>query len=227
MHAPPRCCRWSWAICTDTCAICRNNLYEPSIEYQANPTGDPDHPGLSIAWGCCGHVFHLDCIQVRTPRRRRRGCMLHAAPRWSVTCLRTPALRSGRAAQRSVAAHMPLCRACTSPYPLTALAEDALGVPALQQGALGSLVPGRACVAAGAGGKSGAGQRGRAGGQAAAAGEAGVGRHQAKAALSPQPRMQRLDVCLHLLTTSWASISQEWEFAKIEKILAGGAMAVD
>ncbi|GAB4814790.1 hypothetical protein N2152v2_001836 [Parachlorella kessleri] len=54
---------WSWAICTDTCAICRNNLYEPSIEYQANPTGDPDHPGLSIAWGTCGHVFHLDCIQ--------------------------------------------------------------------------------------------------------------------------------------------------------------------
>eukprot|EP00235_Prasinoderma_singulare_P008983 CAMPEP_0119164500 /NCGR_PEP_ID=MMETSP1315-20130426/4358_1 /TAXON_ID=676789 /ORGANISM="Prasinoderma singularis, Strain RCC927" /LENGTH=253 /DNA_ID=CAMNT_0007157671 /DNA_START=168 /DNA_END=926 /DNA_ORIENTATION=- len=48
---------WSWAICTDTCAICRNNLYEPSIEYQANPTGDPDHPGLSIAWGTCGHVF--------------------------------------------------------------------------------------------------------------------------------------------------------------------------
>lgn len=54
---------WSWAICTDTCAICRNNLYEPSIEYQANPTGDQDHPGLSIAWGNCGHVFHLDCIQ--------------------------------------------------------------------------------------------------------------------------------------------------------------------
>ena len=29
---------WSWAICTDTCAICRNNLYEPSIEYQVCPT---------------------------------------------------------------------------------------------------------------------------------------------------------------------------------------------
>jgi RING-box protein 1 len=54
---------WSWAITTDTCAICRNNLYEPSIEYQANPTGDADHPGLSIAWGSCSHVFHLDCIQ--------------------------------------------------------------------------------------------------------------------------------------------------------------------
>lgn len=107
-HAPsppsaPHQAMWSWAICTDTCAICRNNLYEPSIEYQANPTGavgqlpaqtgmqlhpacttmwhawvlditrllpscrpkagDPDHPGLSIAWGTCGHVFHLDCIQ--------------------------------------------------------------------------------------------------------------------------------------------------------------------
>ena len=21
------------------------------------------HHSLSIAWGCCGHVFHLDCIQ--------------------------------------------------------------------------------------------------------------------------------------------------------------------
>jgi RING-box protein 1 len=57
---------WSWAICTDTCAICRNDLYEPSIEYQANPMGggdDADCPGLNIAWGACGHVFHQDCIQ--------------------------------------------------------------------------------------------------------------------------------------------------------------------
>ena len=29
---------WSWAITTDTCAICRNNLYEPSIEYQVPGT---------------------------------------------------------------------------------------------------------------------------------------------------------------------------------------------
>eukprot|EP00322_Chrysochromulina_rotalis_P031689 CAMPEP_0115868056 /NCGR_PEP_ID=MMETSP0287-20121206/21088_1 /TAXON_ID=412157 /ORGANISM="Chrysochromulina rotalis, Strain UIO044" /LENGTH=172 /DNA_ID=CAMNT_0003322683 /DNA_START=82 /DNA_END=602 /DNA_ORIENTATION=+ len=27
---------WSWDICTDTCAICRNKLYEPSIEAQAS-----------------------------------------------------------------------------------------------------------------------------------------------------------------------------------------------
>ncbi len=26
---------WSWNVLTDTCAICRNNLHEPSIEYQA------------------------------------------------------------------------------------------------------------------------------------------------------------------------------------------------
>lgn len=40
---------WSWAICTDTCAICRNNLYEPSIEYQANPTGE--RPGEVCSHG--------------------------------------------------------------------------------------------------------------------------------------------------------------------------------
>jgi hypothetical protein len=37
-------------------------LNEPSIEYQANPTSTHE-AGLSIAFGCCGHVFHLDCIQ--------------------------------------------------------------------------------------------------------------------------------------------------------------------
>ena len=52
---------WGWDICTDTCAICRNKLYEPSIEAQANPYG-ADVTGYSIAFGCCGHVFHMDCI---------------------------------------------------------------------------------------------------------------------------------------------------------------------
>ena len=53
---------WSWDICADTCAICRNSLNEPSIEYQANPSPNNEN-GLSIAFGTCGHVFHLDCIQ--------------------------------------------------------------------------------------------------------------------------------------------------------------------
>ena len=55
-------CMWSWDICADTCAICRNSLNEPSIEDQANPSPNNEN-GLSIAFGCCGHVFHLDCIQ--------------------------------------------------------------------------------------------------------------------------------------------------------------------
>lgn len=53
---------WSWDICADNCAICRNSLNEPSIEYQASPTANNEN-GLSIAFGTCGHVFHLDCIQ--------------------------------------------------------------------------------------------------------------------------------------------------------------------
>lgn len=53
---------WSWDVCADTCAICRNSLNEPSIEYQANPSPNNEN-GLSIAFGTCGHVFHLDCIQ--------------------------------------------------------------------------------------------------------------------------------------------------------------------
>ena len=53
---------WQWDICADTCAICRNSLNEPSIEYQASPTANNEN-GLSIAFGNCGHVFHLDCVQ--------------------------------------------------------------------------------------------------------------------------------------------------------------------
>lgn len=32
-------------------------------QYLVTRVGDNEHPGLSITWGCCGHVFHLDCIQ--------------------------------------------------------------------------------------------------------------------------------------------------------------------
>jgi len=53
---------WSWDINADTCSICRNSLNEPSIEYQANPVSTNEN-GLSIAFGNCGHVYHLDCIQ--------------------------------------------------------------------------------------------------------------------------------------------------------------------
>jgi len=62
----PSCCQSctiiSHALPFVQCAICRNSLNEPSIEYQANPSPTNDN-GLSIAFGNCGHVFHLDCIQ--------------------------------------------------------------------------------------------------------------------------------------------------------------------
>lgn len=49
---------WSWDIVLDTCAICRNSLYEPSIEHQAAGMDE-----VTIAWGVCNHCFHLECIQ--------------------------------------------------------------------------------------------------------------------------------------------------------------------
>ena len=55
------CAMWSWDVCTDTCAICRNKLTEPSIEFQA--TGNDAATGIHISWGECTHVFHSDCIQ--------------------------------------------------------------------------------------------------------------------------------------------------------------------
>ena len=53
---------WAWSVCTESCAICRNELTDPSINYQTNPTSI-NETGLSVAFGVCGHAFHLDCIQ--------------------------------------------------------------------------------------------------------------------------------------------------------------------
>ena len=39
---------WSWSTSFDSCAICRNTLHEPSIEFQANSQQEGDD-GLSIA----------------------------------------------------------------------------------------------------------------------------------------------------------------------------------
>ena len=41
---------WSWSTSFDSCAICRNTLHEPSIEFQASNTrGQGEEEGLSIA----------------------------------------------------------------------------------------------------------------------------------------------------------------------------------
>ena len=39
---------WSWSTSFDSCAICRNTLHEPSIEFQANSQQEGED-GLSIA----------------------------------------------------------------------------------------------------------------------------------------------------------------------------------
>ena len=48
---------WSYNVQQDTCAICRNSIYEPSIENQASGVQD-----INIAWGACNHCFHLECV---------------------------------------------------------------------------------------------------------------------------------------------------------------------
>lgn len=43
---------WSYSFESDTCAICRNSLYEPSLDVQAMGDEVPcDHPGRKFARG--------------------------------------------------------------------------------------------------------------------------------------------------------------------------------
>lgn len=56
---------WSWAICTDTCAICRNNLYEPSIEYQVLSSALPFLKTMSVA-------LRLDIRKGMSPSLKRK-----------------------------------------------------------------------------------------------------------------------------------------------------------
>jgi hypothetical protein len=93
---------WSWAITTDTCAICRNNLYEPSIEYQVSnnvgaapaPRGHGPSTNAAAAAVCAGKPHR----RPRPPRPEHSLGLMHAC--------------------------VPL-----GLHP--ALAEDALGVPAV------------------------------------------------------------------------------------------------
>lgn len=92
---------WSWEIELDVCAICRNSLYEPSIEHQAAGLDD-----VSIAWGVCNHCFHLECIQRWL--RQRNVCPM-CGTEWEYQKVRARAASAAHpdAAARAVGARAP------------------------------------------------------------------------------------------------------------------------
>ena len=53
---------WSWNIHNDICAICRNYIFEPSINSSCQD--------CNAVVGTCGHAYHYECISswVRTKK---------------------------------------------------------------------------------------------------------------------------------------------------------------
>jgi RING-box protein 1 len=45
---------WRWNIHNDICAICRNYIFEPSINSKCQE--------CNAVVGTCGHAYHYDCI---------------------------------------------------------------------------------------------------------------------------------------------------------------------
>ena len=63
---------WSWSTSFDSCAICRNTLHEPSIEFQANSQQD-GADGLSIAVRFTSmRVYMLLSFYFRLPFREKK-----------------------------------------------------------------------------------------------------------------------------------------------------------
>ena len=48
-------------IDVENCAICRNHIYEPCIDCQANLVANAADE-CETAWGVCNHAFHFHCI---------------------------------------------------------------------------------------------------------------------------------------------------------------------
>nr|UXY88012.1 ring-box protein 1 [Cryptomonas curvata] len=57
---------WIHFNSVDRCAICRNNLNEPSIDFQTIKLTESiihTDDAYFIVLGKCGHIFHLDCVE--------------------------------------------------------------------------------------------------------------------------------------------------------------------
>ena len=57
---------WRWDIHNDVCAICRNYIFEPSINSSCQE--------CSAVVGTCGHAYHYECISGWL--RTKRNCPL-------------------------------------------------------------------------------------------------------------------------------------------------------
>ena len=57
---------WRWDIHNDVCAICRNYIFEPSINSSCQD--------CSAVVGTCGHAYHYECISGWL--RTKRNCPL-------------------------------------------------------------------------------------------------------------------------------------------------------
>ena len=64
---------WNWNTHNDKCPICRNYIFEPSLNSDSN---SKDCCKAQI--GVCGHAFHSDCINNWT--RTRYVCPLCNVP---------------------------------------------------------------------------------------------------------------------------------------------------
>ena len=58
--APARLAQTS--VCHHQDAALSPHPHRPGATVSVADPGLADDAGYSIAWGCCGHVFHLDCI---------------------------------------------------------------------------------------------------------------------------------------------------------------------
>ena len=72
---------WSWSTSFDSCAICRNTLHEPSIEFQANSQQE-GADGLSIAVRFTSMRVHVALVSLsfalsrKKARFRTRSCLI-------------------------------------------------------------------------------------------------------------------------------------------------------